>query len=270
MPVRSDVDLANLTDIGCQREQNEDFYGYFEPENDDAFRAKGRLLAIADGMGGHRGGQMASGIAIDSLRNTFLNSPLADPQSLLIEAFGRAQHAILAAAQENPDLAGMGTTCTAAIIQGDRLTYGHIGDSRLYLLREDALQQLTEDHSYVNQLVRSGALTPEQAATHEKRNVLTAALGMDSQKVTADFSPESLALSPGDAVVLTSDGLHGLVTAQEITNAVSHLTPYEACRVLVDLAKHRDGPDNITVQILRLRPAAQQPAHTPLSAEKVF
>jgi PPM family protein phosphatase len=254
MQARSDVELGNLTDVGCERAENEDYYCYFEPEADEEFERKGRLLAIADGMGGHAGGQVASGLAVDALRETFLNGQAGNSQAVLIEAFARAQQLILAASETHPELNGMGTTCTAAILCGRKLSYGHIGDSRLYLVHGGEGRQLTEDHSLVNQLVKSGALTPEQAATHEKRNVLTAALGMKSEQVSADFSPAPLELEPRDILVLTSDGMHGLVTTDEIARTVSEQRPYEACRTLVELAKARGGPDNITIQVLKLLP----------------
>jgi serine/threonine protein phosphatase PrpC len=252
MVVRSGVALANLTDVGCEREQNEDYYGYFEPEAEDEFRSKGRLLAIADGMGGEQGGQVASRLAIDILRDTFLNTASADPETILIRAFGRAQQAILAEGDANSELNDMGTTCTAAIVNAGKLTFGHIGDTRLYLLQNAILRQLTEDHSLVNQLVRAGELTPEEAETHEKRNILTAALGMRSRQVSADFSAKPIELAPGDVIVLASDGLHGVVKAEEIAQAIASQPPYEACHALVDLARERGGPDNITIQVLKI------------------
>ncbi|MBV9759177.1 MAG: serine/threonine-protein phosphatase [Acidobacteriaceae bacterium] len=256
MPVRSDIELANLTDVGCVRPENEDYYCYFEPESDEEFERKGRLLAVADGMGGHAGGQVASGLAVDALREVFLDGGTSDPRPLLVEAFGRAQQSILAASDARPELNGMGTTCTAAIVRGHQLDYGHIGDSRLYLVRAGQAHQLTEDHSLVNQLVKSGALAAEEAETHQERNVLTAALGMRSPQASADFSHSPVALEPHDLVILTSDGLHGLVSAEEIAAATYGQTPYEACRALVDLAKARGGPDNITIQILKILPDA--------------
>lgn len=254
MPVRPDIELANLTDIGCERSENEDYYGYFEPESDEEFEQKGRLLAVADGMGGHAGGQVASGLAIQALREAFLNGSLSDPQPLLVEAFANAQQAILAAAAAHPELDGMGTTCTAAIVRRRQLAYGHIGDSRLYLIRSGVAHQLTEDHSLVNQLVKSGALGAEEAETHQERNVLTAALGMRSSQASADFSNAPLGLEAHDLLLLATDGLHGLVSAGEMVSALHGQTAYDACRALVDLAKTRGGPDNITIQILRILP----------------
>ncbi|HEX4808486.1 MAG TPA: Stp1/IreP family PP2C-type Ser/Thr phosphatase [Bryobacteraceae bacterium] len=253
MKIRSDVELANLTDVGCERTANEDYYCYVEPDEEDQFLRRGRLAVVADGMGGHTGGQVASGLAVDALRDTFLdeNAPV-DPQAVLVAGFTRAQQAIVGEAALRPQLNGMGTTCTAVIVRGGELIYGHIGDSRLYLLRDGWLTQLTEDHTLVNHLVKSGAITSEQAAVHEKRNVLTAALGMRSDQVAADFSNEPVQLREHDVIVLASDGLHGLVSSEEIRTAVSTQAAYEACHTLVNLARQRGGPDNITVQILKI------------------
>jgi protein phosphatase len=251
MQIRPDIELGNLTDVGCEREANEDYYIYFEPDGDRDFDSKGRLLVVADGMGGHNGGQTASRLATDCVRDTFLQS-CGDPHTTLVEAFSRAQQAILQQAAADPDLDGMGTTCTAAILRRGQLDYGHIGDSRLYLLRDGSLSQLTEDHSYVHQLVKSGVLTPEEAQDHEQRNVLTAALGMRSSTVAADFSPSPIPLQAGDIVLLCSDGLHGLVSSSELLQIAGQQPPSDACKSLVSLTRQRGAPDNITVQILRV------------------
>jgi serine/threonine protein phosphatase PrpC len=252
MRIRPDVEIANLTDVGCERSENEDYYSYAEPESDEEFARKGRLLVLADGMGGHKGGQVASGIAVETVRRVFLNEDRENLRDLLIEAFARAQDEILAQAAGHPELRGMGTTCTAAIIHKGSMIYGHIGDSRLYLVRNGSAIQITEDHSFVNQLVKSGVITAAQAAVHEKRNVLTSALGMRSAPVAADFSEQPVPLQVNDTLLLSSDGLHGLVRADEIRETVAKEAPYDACRSLVRLAKERGGPDNITVQILRV------------------
>jgi PPM family protein phosphatase len=254
MRIRPGIEIGNLTDPGCVRTENEDYYCFAEPENDDRFHRRGRLLVVADGMGGHAGGQVASGIAVDALRDVFLNGDSDDLPELLVNGFSLAQRNILEKAAQRPELRGMGTTCTAAIVHRGKLTYGHIGDSRLYLVRRGQPSQITEDHSLVNKLLKSGEITPEQAAVREDRNVLTAALGMPSEKISADFSENPIPLEPGDGVVLASDGLHGLVNADEIREAVEKESPYEACRTLVDLAKLRGGPDNITVQVLLVLP----------------
>jgi protein phosphatase len=255
MRIRPGIEIANLTDVGCERSENEDYYSYAEPDSDSEYHLRGRLIIVADGMGGHQGGQVASGLAVESIRSAFLNDDASSGiHDLLVGGFSEAQRAILDRAAQEPELDGMGTTCTAAVVHQGGLTYGHIGDSRLYMVRQGQAAQLTEDHSLVNRLVKTGVITPEQAAVHEKRNVLTAALGMRAQEIAADFSTHPIPLQPGDVLVICSDGLHGLVNSDEIREAVDHESAYDACRTLIDLAKCRGGPDNITIQIMRILP----------------
>ena len=251
MTIRAGIELANLSDVGCVREVNEDYFCYAEPDSDEDFQKKGRLAVVADGMGGHEGGQIASSIAIETVRQAYLSHPADDPSEALAAAFIEAQAAIHQYTREHPELRGMGTTCTAAVIRDGQLFYGHVGDSRLYLIRDSTIKQLTEDHSYVGRLVREGQLTPEEAATHPDRNVLTAALGMESA-VPAEFSEAPMNLQPGDILLICSDGLHGLVSDAEMLAIAERESPREACKDLVRMAKDRGGFDNITVQILRV------------------
>src|SRR6266849_8161962 len=144
MNIRPGIELANLSDIGCQRTENEDYYCYAEPEADQDFQKKGRLAVVADGMGGHEGGQVASGIAVDKMRQAFLNGSAEDPYEALLAGLQDAQAAIKEYARENPELTGMGTTCTAAIVRDGQLYYGHVGDSRLYLIRDSTISRLTQ------------------------------------------------------------------------------------------------------------------------------
>jgi serine/threonine protein phosphatase PrpC len=251
MVIRPGIELANLSDTGMQRPANEDYYCYAEPEQDDEFRKKGRLAVVADGMGGHVGGQVASGLAVDALRRAYLNGASEEPLDALVAGFREAQADIQDYVLEHPELAGMGTTCTAAALRDGLLYYGHVGDSRLYLMRGGTIQRLTQDHSRVGQMVRDGILSPEEAAVHPDRNVLTAALGMKGN-VPADFSDPPIPLQAGDALLICSDGLHGLVNDDEML-AITQANPArEACRTLVNLANERGGYDNITVQILKI------------------
>jgi protein phosphatase len=264
MVIRPGIELANLSDAGCVRPQNEDYYCYAEPDDDEAFRVKGRLVVVADGMGGHIGGQVASGVAVDTVRKTYLGYPGDDPREALVAAFRDAHMAIHERVREQPELKSMGTTCTAAVVRDSYLYYGHIGDSRLYVVHNGAIAQVTRDHTMVNRLVEQGRISPEEAATHPDRNVLTAALGMQSQP-SADFSEAPLDLWPGDTILLCSDGLHGLVSAEEMAAATSAATLRNACLTLVEMAKQRGGHDNITVQILRVNgagPPRPQPGRT--------
>lgn len=250
MIVRPGIELANLTDPGCVRERNEDYYCYFEPDEDEAFQARGRLLVVADGMGGHEGGEIASGLAVDMVRNTWANES-GEPRGLLLKALQNAQSAIQDYAREHPEFAGMGTTCTAVALIGDALYYAHVGDTRLYLIRSGAIQRLTHDHSLVQRLIDTGTLTEEEAAGHPNRNVLLSALGMKGE-VSVDLAEAGVPLEPGDTLLVCTDGLHGQVTDAELLDAATRHEPRDACRELVQLAKDRGGPDNITVQIVRL------------------
>lgn len=251
MVIRPGIELANLTDTGCHRPENEDYYGYAEPESDSDFERKGRLAMVADGMGGHAGGQMASAIAVERVREVYLGDPNEDPTECLRAALSDAHAAIQDYAQQHPEFAGMGTTCTCAVVKDAQLYYGHVGDSRLYLIRNSTISQVTEDHSMVAQLVRQGTLTPEEAAVHPEKNVLTAALGMGSA-VPAEFAATPEVLEPADILLLCTDGLHGLVSDQEMLAIATGNRGREACQELVRLAKERGGFDNITVQILRI------------------
>ena len=251
MVIRPGIELANLSDTGCVRSENEDYYCYVEPESDEEFAKRGRLAVVADGMGGHVGGRVASGIAVDMVRSTYLNEPDSDAMDALVAGFSNAHFAIQEAGREDPSLKGMGTTCSAAVLLDHQLYYGHVGDSRIYLLRDSNISQITHDHSYVARLVETGALTPEEAAVHPDRNILTAALGMDSS-IQADFSDAPLPLQANDLLLLCSDGLHGLVSDGEMLTVATDHAPREACKQLVEMAKNRGGYDNITVQIIRV------------------
>jgi serine/threonine protein phosphatase PrpC len=250
MRIRPGIELANLTDVGCHRAENEDYYCYVEPEDDLDFQKKGRLAVVADGMGGHEGGKLASTIAVEAVRDGYLNHADGDPHQALQAAFQDAHTRIQDYTRLHPELHGMGTTCTAATILDGELYFGHVGDSRLYLIRGYSISLLTRDHSQVARLVQDGLITPEEASVHPQRNVLTAAMGVEP--ATADFSEMPLPLATGDILLICTDGLHGLVNDQEMLATASTLDPVETCKELVRMAKERGGFDNITVQILKI------------------
>lgn len=250
MEIRPGIELANLTDVGCERENNEDYFCYSEPQSDDEFRRKGRLAVIADGMGGEEGGEIASRLAVEAVRDAYLSQPDGDPNAGLISGFRAAHEAILEYVRQRPQLQGMGTTCTAVVVANGQAHFAHVGDSRLYLIRGSSLSLLTRDHTVVNRLIEQGIITPQEAATHPQRHVLTAALGAH-REVSADFSPDPIPLQPGDVLVLCTDGLWGQIAENELVSIVSTNTPAQACKQLAYLAKSRGGPDNITIQILQ-------------------
>lgn len=258
MKIHPGIELGNHSDVGCERTENEDNYCYAEPERDDELLKKGRLVVVADGMGGHEGGQVASRLAVDAVRDVFLNGTFADPTDGLVAAYQAAHNAIQEYAQGHPELNGMGTTCTTAVLREGQLSYGHVGDSRLYLLRNGAINRLTRDQSYVQEMVEKGVISAEEAKTHPSRNILTSALGSDTP-VQADFAESPISLQHGDILLLCTDGLHGLVSDEEMLALSSRNPPGEACKELVAMAKARGGFDNITVQILRYEGSSTAP-----------
>ena len=251
MPIRPGIEVAGLSDLGCQRENNEDSYSYWEPASDAEFAQKGRLAVVADGMGGHEGGQEASRLAVDAIQEAYAETPGADPQILLSAGFHQAHQRIQSYAAVHPKLRGMGTTATAVVVLDDRLYYAHVGDSRLYRVTKDEVTRLTRDHSYVGRLVESGVISAEEAEAHPQRNILTAALGAGSE-IVVETSEAPIPLKRGDNLVLCTDGLWGQLTDLELQQTVLRNTPVTACRALVNLARERGGPDNITVQVLRV------------------
>lgn len=250
MRPRAGVEQAGESDLGCQRQNNEDRYSYWEPDSDADFRLKGRLAIVADGMGGYEGGQEASRIAVETIEQTYAASP-QDPRTNLISGFRAAHQSILEHARQNPVFHNMGTTSTAIVVLDKNLYYAHVGDSRLYLVRNGKIGRLTRDHSYVGRLVEQGIILPEEAESHPQRNILTAALGAG-----AEISPESpespISLESGDILLLCTDGLWSVVREAEILAAVSEEAPESACRRLVRAARAVGAPDNVTVQVLRL------------------
>ena len=251
MRIRPGVELASMSDIGCQRENNEDRYAYWEPGADDEFARKGRLAIVADGMGGHEGGQEASRIAVEAIQEVFSDTSGTDPQSLLVTGFQIAHERILEYAAGHPELHGMGTTATAIALVENQLYYAHVGDSRLYLVRGSSLSRLTRDHSYVGRLVENGVISLEEAETHPQRHILTAALGAGTEALP-DTPQHSIALQKGDVLVLCTDGLWGLLSESEIPSLVVGRELPEACQAMIKMAKDRGAPDNITVQLIRV------------------
>jgi serine/threonine protein phosphatase PrpC len=254
MNVKPGVEVAGLTDVGCQRENNEDSYLYWEPASDEEFQRKGRLAVIADGMGGHEGGQEASRLAVQTVREVYEHSyQYDDPQAALAESFIAAHARIQSYAEQHPAFHGMGTTCTALVLRARHLYFAHVGDSRLYLVRGDSILRLTRDHSYVGRLVESGIVRAEDAEKHPQRHILTAALGA-GREVVVDGADQGLLLQEGDDLLLCTDGLWSVVPEEELEIEVSRNSPAEACAALVKLARQRGAPDNVTLQVLRVTP----------------
>ncbi len=251
MKVRTGIEVSGQTDIGCLRKNNEDSFGYWEPEDDAEFQRKGRLAIVADGMGGYEGGQEASQMAVDALLRVYEEFAAGEPQQALIDGLQAAHENIRQYGLTHPALRGMGTTCTAIAIVNDGLYFVHVGDTRLYLVRDGRIIQVTRDHSYVGRLVEAGMISREEAETHPQRNILTAAVGTNPELIM-DSPGRSEPLHAKDVLLLCSDGLWGVVHDAEILAAVEKNDVEGAGRELIELARERGGPDNITVTILRL------------------
>lgn len=241
---------AALSDIGKIRQSNQDS-GYAGPN----------LLVLADGMGGPAGGDIASSIAIDHLRS--LDNEADNPEEALEslrEAISQAHQELCERSTQDPALAGLGTTCIAIRRSQNAITMTHIGDSRAYRLRGGELRQMTNDHSFVQYLVDTGQLTPEQAENHPQRSVLLRVLGDSQEDVALDESQPDFTV--GDRWLLCSDGLCGFVSGQTIGKMLYRSeTPQQACETLVELALKAGGPDNITCVVADIveDPQAQEP-----------
>lgn len=264
------IDVSGLSHVGKVRSRNEDHLivarigRYLEtvlttlPPGEVPERAEdsGYAMVVADGMGGHAAGERASRMALSGLVKLVLAMPdwifRVDPDvaaNLQQRSQRRVRHLnslLLEEGRRDPDVRGMGTTLTAARIMGRHLQIVHVGDSRAYLLRDGRLHRLTRDHTYVQMLIDSGALTKEQAATFPARHLLVNALGGSSEDVAVDV--DQLTLANGDRLLLCSDGLTDLVTDDEVRGLLSRCRPSsEACKCLVDLALERGGKDNVSV-----------------------
>jgi PPM family protein phosphatase len=239
------IRITQRSDVGKVRSENQDFAVVSEAEE-----PKRALMIVADGMGGHRGGAAASRLASTAARDSFFSSeaPL-DPPLALRKALEEGNRKVYSEAQSNPDLRGMGTTCSALAIVEDRAWFAHVGDSRVYLVREGRTHQLTEDHSLVATMVKEGLLTRAEAEVHPRRNVLQRSMGVGSE-VEIDVS-HPLDLQAGDTFVLCSDGLHGLVKEKEIAE-IATLPLQQAASEYIRRALERGAPDNVTVIVARV------------------
>ena len=253
------VALGSLTHVGMVRSANQDAYGaILAPNTPPGIDA---LLAVADGMGGHQAGEVASAMAIQGLVHR-LSPPAKNvtplPQESRADSLGSILQQVngdIFQAAKQPQTHGMGTTFTVAMIAGLSLSVAHVGDSRLYLLRNGQLKLLSSDHSWVAEEVARGALTPEEAQAHPRRNILTRAMGT-TPNVKVDAFEAKMEL--GDILLLCSDGLHSLVSDQEIAQMLSQKSPQDASQALVDRANSLGGNDNTTVIVARLDPASQR------------
>ena len=261
-PARLLIESAGLSDVGLRRKSNEDSFAISDDQT---------LLIVADGMGGHAAGEVASRLAVESIERHIsgsdprkeptvpasFRSPSGDeaglppPARRVLNAIRLANQEIVRSVRKDSSMRGMGTTVVIALIHGSRAFIGSVGDSRAYLVRDGNLRQLTSDHTLVNEQVRAGALSTQEARRHPARNILTRAVG-SQEDVEPDLVEQDL--RPGDMLLLCSDGLTTMVEDADILKTVlAHADdPQTACRALIDLANERGGDDNVTVVLARL------------------
>jgi protein phosphatase len=257
----SDLTIGHGTHPGETGKNNEDRYAvhFFYGEGGETVT----LAVVADGIGGNRAGEVASDLAVRHVVQAVGQATGVDYAQILNQALAQAAQGVLEAAQRSPDLKGMGTTCAAVLVAGRRLFSAYVGDSRIYLARRRAIIQASVDHTFVQEAIESGLLTPAEAKNHPHRHVVRRHLGGDAN-VRADFrlrlaeheAPEQsmrnqgILLEPGSQVLLCTDGLSDLVDADEILQVLNALSPQKAVDELILLARRRGGHDNITVIVL--------------------
>ena len=240
-----EIEIGNLTDVGRKRTHNEDYYGFFKT-------SKEVLAIVADGMGGHASGEIASRMAVEMIHEVYSKErDEKDVLDALKSAFQTTNFTILQKSLEEEALSGMGTTATAFVLKEDQAFIGHMGDSRAYLLRDSMVTQLTRDHSLVERMVSQGLLSRGEADHHPQKNVIYKTLGVNRDDELDLLGP--IPVSIDDIFLLCSDGLTNHVTDEEILKAVSKESPQRACENLIHLANQRGGHDNITVQILKMK-----------------
>ncbi len=249
------ISYAGLSDVGKVRTENEDSYGQFPENSLDSFLSEGLLFVVADGMGGHDKGEVASRMAIQITAEEYYSSKGVDPGRSLVRSFQTANTAIFQKAQGGSDAHPMGTTLSALALRGDVAHIAHVGDSRIYMVRQDKLVQLTTDHTKVEELKRAGIINKEEAKKHPERSTLQRALGV-KEHVRVDLSSD-IRVKPGDIFILCTDGL-AQVKKDELVSVVQNESPYTACKKFIALVNERGGIDNSTVQVIKIEKALQE------------
>jgi len=236
------LNIGNFSDVGKTRDINEDYFGSFSG-------SFGSLLLVCDGMGGHKGGEIASRLAVETISNYFEklndNNNISEVINKSLEA---ANTSIILKAKENSDLTDMGSTVVLVLIKDELVYYTSLGDSRIYKIRDGAIYQITKDNSLVQQMVDSNIITEDEAKVHPKKNVITKALGTNDELEQEYYEP--FKLIENDKLILCSDGLTAHVDEEEIFQLSENNPPQQAAQKLVELANDRGGTDNITVQIV--------------------
>jgi len=248
-----DIDFAQVSDPGRSRDHNEDYVGHVTADTDARVRSHGWLFTLADGVGGHDCGEVASREAVETMLTGFRKAPGGEPHSGLLTRLVQAANIRVyeAGRAASPGGLSMATTVVACAIRFDRAVIAHVGDSRCYLVRRGHAKQLTRDHTVVNDQLRLGILNAREAAEHQNKHVLSRSIGAD---LFVNVDTTDIQVLPGDSLLLCSDGFHGAVPEAQIGNIINNLEDARmAANKLVQLANELDGSDNISVQLIRVR-----------------
>ncbi|HRI25924.1 MAG TPA: Stp1/IreP family PP2C-type Ser/Thr phosphatase [Ferruginibacter sp.] len=247
-----------LSDMGNIRTNNEDTGMFYKVADENIIREKGYLMLVADGMGGHNAGEVASRMAGEIISQEYFNQKNSGTvEKNLAKVFILANKNIFEKARSAPRFSGMGTTCTALVVIGQTVYYAHVGDSRAYMQKGDTIVQITQDHTYVQELVNQGEITAEEAAVHPKRNILTNAMGTKAD-MRVDTGKFSLRFEDGDKLLICSDGLYDYLNNDELKEILKKEDPKNAATIMIGQAKARGGHDNITVVIAEREGVAGQ------------
>ena len=242
------IAFAKGTDVGRSRDHNEDYLDAFSPPDPAERRRKGDLFVVADGMGGHQAGDVASQSAVRVFSHEYYADPETDVRGSLVRAIKKANAYIHQQAQQLASRAGMGTTIVTAVVRGQEVFLANVGDSRAYLVRQGKISQVTRDHSFVAEQVRAGILTVEEARAHPQRNVITRALGSKPEVEVDTYSGE---LRAGDTLLLCSDGLSEYVHEEDMLSVLTQYPAQEAISQMIAMANKRGGSDNISVLVVQ-------------------
>ena len=235
-----------VSDLGNIRTNNEDMGLFFKVADENIIREKGYMLIVADGMGGHQAGEVASKMATEIISREYFNYKNGSVEKNLEKVLTLANKTIFEKASSQKAYQGMGTTCTVLVVIDHAVYYAHVGDSRAYIQKGDSIMQITEDHTYVQQLVNSGDITAEEAATHPKRNILTNAMGTKPE-LRVDTGKSKFEFENNDRLLLCSDGLYDYLNDNELKEILYNNGLKPAADMMVQQAKARGGHDNITV-----------------------
>ncbi|MCU0436832.1 MAG: Stp1/IreP family PP2C-type Ser/Thr phosphatase [Raineya sp.] len=240
-------EFGNATDVGCKRDNNEDYLGYFQTQN-------GHLFVVCDGMGGHQAGEKASQLTVEVFKRYFTAGYYPNASEALEKATIEANKIVFETSQKYTEYAGMGTTLVAVLIRDNQVFYVHVGDSRLYLYEQETqkLHRITKDHSFVQQLVDNGIISDLEAESHPRKNEILRALGVNSV-VEPEVGISAILPADNDLLLLCSDGLNSMILDAQIQSVIADnsLNILQRTKNLIESAKQAGGYDNITVQLIR-------------------